>query len=104
MNGDWEKRIAITEEHYESIKEALEKHLKDSSSIRQDMNEIKMALIGSKKLELKGLAVRVSDVEKYQQEDKIRRAKRTGAVAVIMFLWGALITAFTLFKEKIFGV
>lgn len=84
MNGDWEHRI--------------EKIEKTTNSMQADVTEIKLALIGSEKIGLKGLATRVKDTECYINKDRKQKYMIRGGVIVLGVLWGAI----KLFWNKIF--
>lgn len=51
-----------------------------------DMKELKLALLGSKKLRLKGALDYVQEHEDYIQKEKKRKYYYAGAVGVIVFL------------------
>ena len=52
------------------------------------VTELKLGLLGSDKLKLKGIAQKVQDHEEYIDKDKKRKYQVAGAVAAISFVFG----------------
>ncbi len=65
----------------------MEKQLND---LRDDVREIKSALIGNEPLGQKGLVHKVEEHSKYIANDKKNKQKAIGIIVGLQFAWAAL--------------
>ncbi len=70
---------------YESRSGEFQQLVKDVSDMKDDIHDVKMAVVGNEKLGIPGLSARVNLLEVWRRNLDLRIATMSGGVFVVLF-------------------